>query len=172
MITTKIILIIPNHLICPLAPNPQSPAPSPPIKSPKQPPQHDINLRIRQRHPHTHPAPLPEGNHIAIQRVRLLGTLQPAFGGELHGFGEDGGFAVHLPGRGADYGAGGEEVGVESRAGRGHDAREAADDAEGEAEGFFYYGGLCGGRWLVFFPSRKGRERVGRTGGPMCSGPR
>jgi hypothetical protein len=49
---------------------------------------------------------------------------------------------VHLPGGSADDGAGGEEVGVESCAWFGDDAGEAADDAEGEAEGFFYYGGL------------------------------
>ena len=49
---------------------------------------------------------------------------------------------MHLPGRGADDGAGGEEVGVESRAGLGDDTGQAADDAEGEAEGFFDHGGL------------------------------
>ena len=49
---------------------------------------------------------------------------------------------MHLPGRGADDGAGGEEVGVESCAGGGDETGEAADDAEGETEAFFYYCGL------------------------------
>ena len=61
---------------------------------------------------------------------------------------------MHLPGGRADDGAGGEEVGVESCAGFGDDAGEAADDAEGEAEGFFYYGGLeegDGGKFGCFW---------------------
>jgi hypothetical protein len=49
---------------------------------------------------------------------------------------------VHLPGGGANYGAGGQEVGVEGCAGFRDEAGEAADDAEGEAEGFADYGGL------------------------------
>jgi hypothetical protein len=80
-----------------------------------------------------------------MQPIRLLCTLQPAFGGEFHGIGEDIGFAVHLPGGGADDSTGGEKVGVESRAWFGDEAGEAADDAEGEAEGFADYGGLEGG---------------------------
>jgi hypothetical protein len=49
---------------------------------------------------------------------------------------------VHLPGGSADDGAGGEEVVIERCARFGDDAGEATNDAEGEAEGFFYYGGL------------------------------
>ena len=54
---------------------------------------------------------------------------------------------MHLPGRGADDSAGGEEVVIESCAWFGDDAGETADDAEGEAEGFFDDGGLREGWW-------------------------
>jgi hypothetical protein len=136
MITTKPILII-HHSLRSSRTHPQLVG-----KPPKHRPHHNINLRICQRHTHTLPRAPSKRHHIAVQAIRLLDTLQPALGVKSHWVREDFGIAVHHPRGHADDGAGGDEVVVKRGAGVGNDAREAADDAEGEAEGFFDYGGL------------------------------
>jgi len=136
MIATKPVLII-RHRLWRRTANPQLPR-----KSPEQRSQHNIHLSVRQRHTNTLSRATSEGHHVVVEALRLLGALEPTLRIEFHRVGEDFRVAVHHPGGHADDGAFGEEVAVDGGAGLGDYARQAADDAEGEAEAFFYYCGL------------------------------
>ena len=78
---------------------------------------------------------------MVVQLPRVL-AIEPTFGREVHGLGEDGWVALHHPRRHADDCAAGREVAIERCAGVRDDAGQASWDAEREAKSFLDTAGL------------------------------